>query len=158
LSDVAALDGDGLACNSFPAGSLNGAIALILRGTCNFEVKLNNAQRAGAIAGLVYAAEASPDPIGMSVGAATLPAEMISFADGAAIKNQLAQGQTLATVSFTIGPFAVPANRRSSFSSAGPNVDVSIKPDLVAVGSNVYTATQTFDRNGEMYSSNGFVL
>ena len=83
---------------------------------------------------------------------------MISFAGGAAIKRLLAQGQRVATLSFTVGPFAVPPNRRSSFSSAGPSVDAAIKPDLVAAGSDIYTATQRLDRNGDMYSADGFVL
>ena len=158
LTDVASLDNNGLACASLAAGSLSRAIALILRGDCTFETKLDNAQRAGAAAALVYAAEASPEAINMSVGAATLPAEMISFAGGAAIKLLLAQGQRVATLSFTVGPFAVPSNRRSSFSSAGPSVDAAIKPDLVAAGSDIYTATQRLDRNGDMYSADGFVL
>ena len=74
LLDVSTLDQDGLACNAFPAGSLTNHVALILRGTCTFEVKLNNAQTAGATAALVYATAASPDAFTMSVGAATLPA------------------------------------------------------------------------------------
>lgn len=155
---VTAAAGDaGLACNALTPGSLTGKIALILRGTCTFETKLNNAQQAGAVAGLVYAAESSPDPIGMSVGAATLPAEMISYSNGAAIKGLLDQNPVI-TLSFTIGAVTVPANRRSSFSAAGPNVDIGIKPDLVAAGSNIYMATQTLDRNGDMYSSDGFVV
>jgi subtilisin family serine protease len=158
VADVAAIDGSGLACGSLPAGSLNGTIALILRGACNFSVKLGNAQQAGAVAALVYATEQAPDPIGMSVGTATLPAEMVGNADGVAIKALLTDGPRVATLSFTIGPVTVAANRRSSFSAAGPNVDTAIKPDLVAVGSNVYTATQRLDRNGDMYSADGFVL
>ncbi len=161
LADVAPLDKDGLACNALPAGSLNGAIAFISRGTCTFEVKLGNAQRAGAVAALVYTTEQSPAPIPMSVGAATLPAEMIGYADGVAIKGLLAQaggGSRVATLGFALGAVAVPANRRGSFSAAGPNVDVSIKPDLVAAGVDIYTATQRFDRTGDMYSADGFTL
>lgn len=158
LADVSAIDGDGLGCNALPAGSLNGTIALILRGSCNFSVKLDNVQQAGAVAALVYATEQSPDPIGMSVGAATLPAEMVGNGDGTAIKALLSDGPRVATLSFTIGPVTAPAYRRSSFSAAGPNVNTAIKPDLVAVGSNVYAATQRLDRNGDMYSADGFVL
>ena len=43
--DVTAVDGTGLACGTLPAGSLDGAIALILRGVCTFEEKLNTASR-----------------------------------------------------------------------------------------------------------------
>ena len=159
LVDAAALEAEGLACSALPAGSLNGTVALILRGSCTFETKLTNAQRAGAVAALVYATEQAPAPIPMNVGTATLPAEMISYADGVAVKSRLAaQGSGVATLNFTPGAVEITANRRSSFSAAGPNVDIAIKPDLVAVGSDVYTATQTLDSNGDMYSANGFVL
>ena len=159
LIDVASLDSQGLACNALPSGSLNGMVVLILRGVCAFETKLTNAQRAGAVAALVYATEQAPDPIPMNVGAATLPAEMVRYGDGAAIKSKLAQDSgVVASLHFTRGAVAVTANRRSSFSAAGPNVDITIKPDLVAVGSDVYTATQTVDSNGDMYSADGFVL
>src|SRR5260370_33060068 len=55
FSDVAAVDSSGLACAALPANSLSGAVALILRGTCTFEIKVGNAQRAGAVAALGYA-------------------------------------------------------------------------------------------------------
>ena len=159
LVDAAALDNLGLACTALPTGSLNGTVALILRGACTFETKLINAQRAGAVAALVYSTEQAPDPIPMNVGAATLPAEMIGYGDGVAVKSKLAaQGSGVATLNFTSGAVSVTANRRSSFSAAGPNVDAAIKPDLVAAGSDVYTATQTVDGNGDMYSASGFVL
>jgi minor extracellular serine protease Vpr len=159
MADVAALDGNGLACSALPARSLEGRVALILRGTCTFEIKLNNAQAAGAVAGLVYATELSPDAIHMSVGSAGLPAEMISNQDGVAIKQSLAAEPGLAgTLRFSLGAVPVPANRLTDFSAAGPNVDNTIKPDLVAVGDNVYTATQTLDANGDMYDPSGYIL
>ena len=39
-----------MACAPLPAGSLTGAIALVLRGVCFFEDKINNVQQAGAVA------------------------------------------------------------------------------------------------------------
>src|SRR5262249_28293263 len=69
--DVVTLDGDGQACSALPAGSLRAKIALILRGNCTFEVKLINAQSAGAAAAVVYAGAAAPDPFVMYVGSAT---------------------------------------------------------------------------------------
>ena len=159
LVDVEALDTNGLACQELPPGSMLGRAALILRGTCTFETKLNNAQRAGAVAAVLYATEQSPAPIAMDVGGATLPAEMVSHGDGLAIKSALkANAELVATLRFTLGAVARVPGWRSSFSAAGPNVDVtSIKPDLVAVGSNVYTPTQTLDPAGDMYSSSGYL-
>ena len=101
VADVSTLDNTGLACAALPSGSLSGKIALILRGTCFFEDKINNAQNAGAIAALIYSTPAQPDPIPMAAGAATLPAAMVGNADGVDIKNRVAQNQNLkATLSF----------------------------------------------------------
>jgi len=37
-------------------------------------------------------------------------------------------------------------------------VDSGIKPDLMAVGENIYVATQTADANGDMYDATGYIL
>ena len=157
LSDVAALDGDGRACSPLPANSLSGKIALILRGLCTFELKLNNVQTAGAIAGLIYTSvDKAAGPPG--VGAATLPSEMVTNAEGITIKNRLVAQPSL-TVTLDFRQYAaVNPDRVSDFSSIGPNVDLAIKPDLVAVGQDVYTATQTFDPAGAVYNPTGFDL
>ncbi len=159
FADVQTFDGSGLACDPLPAKSLTNRIALILRGDCQFATKLNNAAAAGASACVVYATSSSPNPISMDVGSATLPAEMISNTDGLALKQAIAQGAANSAIaSFTRIPVRVDANRLADFSGAGPNVDFSIKPDLLAVGENYYVATQSFDLKGEMYSANGYAL
>src|SRR6185369_635325 len=92
LSPVAAIDQNGgLACLPLPTASLQGTVALILRGDCTFEEKLNNAQRAGAIAALIYTQESQPDPITMAIGSATLPASMIAYAAGIDFLERLKQ-------------------------------------------------------------------
>jgi subtilisin family serine protease len=159
LADVAAIDGDGRACAPLPPNSLAGAIALILRGNCFFESKLDTVQAAGAVAALIYAAPDAPDAIPMGVGAATLPAEMISNPDGMAFRQSLAaQPGLTATMHFDLTPFPTDAGRMANFSSTGPNVDAGIKPDLVTVGSDVYMATQSLDSAGEMYDPSGYIL
>ena len=145
LVDVSTLDGNpdtkGLACVSLPAGSLKGKIAFILRGTCTFEIKLNIAQDAGAIAALLYTTAAQPDAFTMSVGAARLPASLVSNADGLDIKGRLAQnGAAQGSLNFDKSPFLVNSARIDESSSRGPSADDSIKPDLLAVGTSIYTA------------------
>ncbi len=158
LVDVATLE-DGLACAALPANSLAGRIGLISRGTCSFETKVNNAQRAGAVAALIYSTQESPDPISMALGSATLPVEMVSYDNGIAIKQTLASQPSLAgTMQFALNAVPQIANRLTDFSAAGPNVDTGIKPDLTAVGADIYVATQTLDANGEMYDPSGYVL
>ncbi|MBL0159552.1 MAG: S8 family serine peptidase [Bryobacterales bacterium] len=158
IVDVTTLDETGLLCSSIAGGSLSGRVALIRRGTCTFETKLNVARDAGAVGAVVYTADSATAPFGMSVGAATLPAEMISYDDAQTIRQALAaQGELWATVSFTLGPVQRIPNRLTDFTAAGPNVDLGIKPDLMAMGGDVYTATQSLDPLSSMYSSTGFM-
>jgi subtilisin family serine protease len=157
LEDVARLDRTGLACEPLPAASLDGQIALILRGVCTFEEKLNNAQRAGAVAGLVYTDAERPQPIIMGVGTATLASTMVSYPDGVRIKSRIADGPGVkATLRFTLGPFPADPRNLGSFSSRGPGPDLSVKPDLVAVGASLYTATQTANPSGMLYDASGY--
>jgi len=157
VADVSILDHNGLACSSFPAGSLTGKIALILRGVCLFSDKLNHVQAGGAVAGLVYTDQARPAPITMSVGSATLPAVMVSYPDGSTIRAMLAANSSLSgTLDFSIASRPIDPDRLADFTSKGPNVDGSIKPDLVAVGTSVYTAAQKSDSKGAVYSPNGY--
>ena len=83
------------------AGALEGKIAVFDRGLCTFVAKVEAAQNAGAIAVIVINNVAG-DPISMGGTAnTTIPAVMISQADGALIKAQLAEGQS---VNVTLNP------------------------------------------------------
>ncbi len=158
LADVAAVSADTLACAALPAASMAGKVALIERGTCTFQIKLENAQRAGAIAAVVYAPANARAPIAMAVGQATLPAVMVSHEAGMAMRERLAQAAFSVTMEFTRQAVPVQGGLITDFSAAGPNVDWSLKPDLVAVGGDVYTGTQSLDPAGDMYSASGFIL
>lgn len=141
LKDVAQIDGDGKACRDLGEGRLAGAIALIQRGDCTFETKLLKAGAAGAIAALIYSQAQSPEAVTMAAGSASLPGAMVSWADGLEIKNRLAVDSTLsATLVFAQSPVLFSDLRISASSSRGPNADFSIKPDLLAVGTEVVTA------------------
>jgi subtilisin family serine protease len=159
LFNLAALDGTGQACGVLAENSLAGTIAFIIRGGCFFEDKLINAKNAGAAAALLYSHADSPDPVIMSVGAATLPAVMVGNADGVLIKQRLADNPALtARLRFQLEAVGVDPLRMASFSSRGPSPDYSVKPDLVAAGVNISTATQSLDPNGDMYSAAGFAI
>jgi hypothetical protein len=141
VRDVSELDPSGLACSELPPDSLRGHVAFILRGTCLFEEKLTYAERAGATAAIVYTHADSPSAGGMEVGAARLPAVMISHSDGLDMREHLkAQPGATVTVNFVQSAVSVDAGRLSSGSSSGPSVDLALKPELVAVGTSVYTA------------------
>ncbi len=73
------------------AGALAGKIAVIDRGTCNFPIKVKNAQDAGAIAAIVVDNVPGEYPIlmGGTDNTITAPAFMVSFETGDTIKQFL---------------------------------------------------------------------
>jgi hypothetical protein len=77
-------------CAASPAGAYTGKVVIIDRGTCAFEIKTVNAQNAGATE--VIIANNAAGVIGMAEDpsvVATIPAVMVSQADGNAIKAEL---------------------------------------------------------------------
>jgi len=150
LVDISQFDPTGLACNPLPPNSLTGSVALILRGSCNFENKLNNAQQAGAVAAVVYNDAARMILFAMDVLGATLPADSLSYQDGVSLKQAAAAGAINVTVGFSVVPFPVPINQLTDFSARGPSSGNANKPDMIAVGENVYTA--------DLMSNLGFIV
>ncbi len=80
-------------CNAFVnAADINGKIALIDRGNCEFGVKSLNAENAGAI-GVIVCQNSTAPPFGMGPGAVgntvTIPSIMISMQDCDSIKTYL---------------------------------------------------------------------
>jgi subtilisin family serine protease len=139
LKDVSEFDPTALACDVLPEGSLAGLVAVISRGTCLFEMKLNNAKAAGAVAAIVYAPADAPVPFGMAVGEADLPAVMVSYSDGQVLRQAAGNAET-ATVGFTVGAVAVNSAHLATSSSRGPSSDLGIKPEVLGIGQGVYTA------------------
>jgi subtilisin family serine protease len=130
------------ACSALPAGSLTGKIALISRGGCTFSEKIRSAQDAGAMIAIVVN-NVGGDPIAMGLGGIanepTVPAYMLSLADGLQVKNHNGEatrvGASLAYFNTTN------ANLMAGFSSQGPtDVDYRVKPDVVAPGVNVLSS------------------
>ena len=98
-------DGE-LACGALPVGSMTGSIGLIERGGCTFLVKLKNAQAAGAVGVIFYMADGSTPVAPAGLAGTTIPAVMISNADGTALQNLLGSTPGLANpaLQFTIDP------------------------------------------------------
>ena len=92
-----------LGCNALTnSGDLNGKIALIRRGSCNFIQKIENAQNAGAIAVImINNVPGTPLPMGGTDtgGVILIPSVMISKTDGDLIEANLAS-----TVNVTLMP------------------------------------------------------
>jgi hypothetical protein len=88
---IVANDGSGTfgdACEAFPANALLGKIALVDRGNCNFVVKGQNVQAAGAVALIVVQnVDDAPFAGGAATVGLTMPSMMISRADGERLKR-----------------------------------------------------------------------
>lgn len=166
LIDVSQLGDSGLACAALPAGSLNGAFALIERGNCTFLSKVLNAQNAGATGVIFYMADQSTLIVPGNLSSTNIPSIIISNSDGVALKTFI-DGNPRHNVMIDIAAFEQRKNSFNElafFSSLGPSVgDNALKPELVAVGgsdgffTDMYMAGQTYDPLGFFYTSNGFV-
>lgn len=96
LDDGVAPTGD--ACTAPARGSLDGAIAILDRGTCNFDLKVKNAQTAGAVGVIIVNNQPTAPFAGSGAsGGIKIPAVMVSQADGAAIRAALPASGTLRT-------------------------------------------------------------
>jgi hypothetical protein len=101
-------DGSGLACdplNATNALAVQGHIALVSRGTCNFTVKARNVQDAGGIGLLVADNVAGPvSGLGGTDPLVTIPAVRISLADGNRLKLKLTKrSRTASGVTGSLG-------------------------------------------------------
>lgn len=124
------------------AAQLKGKVALAARGGVAFQVKLENAFKAGAIGVLVTNNNDEPAfPMG-GEGKVEIPAAMISKAEGDRIRSVLATEEV--RVEFTAKEMLDKPELVDTivgFSSAGPrSVDSAIKPEITAPGSNIISA------------------
>ena len=158
----------GTACSALPASSLFASFALILRGSCNFSVKMQNAVNAGAAGVIFYDSPGDTSypfsPTGLSNF--TQPAVLISNADGVNLKAFIdanpGYSVTIDPASFEVP--VTPYNQFVSYSSIGPALGTNaIKPDVLAPagggqnGDLIYMAAQSYDPLGEVYSSTGYI-
>lgn len=104
---------DTLACDvASNAAELDGNIAFLYRGDCEFGAKSLNAQNAGAIA-VVIVNNVSGDPIDMGAGAVggsvTIPVVMVSDVDGATLRPFVDSGELELFIGNKTGLFAYDA-------------------------------------------------
>lgn len=119
--------------------SVEGKIALVSRGSVEYNTKKEAAKAAGAAGILVYNNE--PGMLYMQMDNYDLPSAFISQADGKYLVG-LAEGQRKLTVSATSGSVDNPTSgEMSDFSSWGVTPELTLKPDITAPGGNIKSAT-----------------
>ncbi len=123
------------------SSSVNGNLALVLRGTCTFSNKVSVAEKAGA-KGVIVVNNVPGDPTAMATDAA-FPSTIV-----AVMASQAEQGALMARsgMPVTIGVDATYATTgnddiMANFSSQGPtDVTYGVKPDVVAPGVNILSS------------------
>jgi|GEM_PF-2289963 len=135
--------GDELACESLANGSLDGMIAVTIRGECSFVQKAENLADAGAVGMLVKNNEPG-DPIVMGGDGFVLPSVMVSQANGNALLDFMDVAREPQGVIFAEeGVVFLGGDVMSNFSSRGPGNNaytVLPGPDLVAPGQSIQAA------------------
>jgi minor extracellular serine protease Vpr len=164
LGDIANV-GDPLGCTAPPAGSLSGLFALVGRGTCTFLQKIQNLETAGAVGAIVYNNPGDDTLVEMSgLNGTAIPAIFIAYDNGKTIQTYLdgVPVNSAATVSISPTLSAIndtTYNQVAPFSSHGPVLgSAALKPDVGAVGVDLYLAGESYDPNGELYSPNGYLV
>ena len=148
VADAHAL-GNGTGCTEsggFEPGTMTGRIALMVRGDCDFSVKVDNALAAGAVAALIYNNLPGQPPFQMANTAAqTIPSLMLSNADGLALRDYITgapeaivriQAETVVTYDSQAGDILNAGSLRGPIAGG---IEVT-KPDLAAPGTNIFAA------------------
>lgn len=122
-----------LLCTAPAAGSLAGKIAVVKRGTCAFDIKVVNAQEAGASAMvLVNSSESALNP---SMPSAAIPVVVTPLTPGTAIADFVAANPgAQGLIDYPSKPLPNVPDQVARFSSRGPSSMDQIKPDLAAPG------------------------
>ena len=161
-------DPQGRACDAIPAGSLNGKIALIERGTCSFATKINNAAAAGARAVIVFNRDPSEDTAGstgggenlftMDTAGATIPSFFVVRSKGLALRDFVVANPD-ATISIALfGSGSFTPDVLADFSARGPSIIEGLKPDVSAPGVEIYSAAaRTGDPKTGVIDPSGFL-
>ena len=150
------------ACQALTNGKdMKGNVALIQRGGCEFDVKIANAEAAGAVAVVVYSDVGSPIVMNGNSDKVHIPAVMIGNADGQKLVDRLAAdaGKILkatdrVTAKLAPGIFSSLAgngNIVADFSSRGPSLSDAnfAKPDVTAPGVDILAGQTPDVANGQ---------
>lgn len=148
------------ACQPFASSTFADRVVLVRRGGCLFKTKAQNIFNAGA-KGLVVYNNVSGGAVRMDLQdfQPPFPAVMIDQNSGQGLRdfvNQQSPVQITFRPESSLVPFASQGDVVSGFSSRGPTSKptfTGLKPDLSAIGENVYTATHQPD--GYSANSNG---
>ena len=141
------------ACEELVNGDdLTGAIALIERGGCTFEAKLERVEAEGAVGAVVYATTGLPIAMNGTAGSVEIPAVMIGPADGDFLVDAIFAGdEPVVRLAYgVLVGLSDTGDQIAAFSSRGPSLSENdfVKPDLAAPGVNILAGSTPDQANG----------
>ena len=141
------------ACEPIVNGAdMDGQVALIQRGGCDFQVKIENVEAAGAIAAVVFNNQSELIIMSGMRDSVAIPAVMIGQADGQLLQTEL-DNDVIVEITLDKTLLLTQAdggNAMGSFSSRGPNLTAPdiLKPDVTAPGVNILAGQSPDVANG----------
>ncbi|MHB1357889.1 MAG: S8 family serine peptidase, partial [Anaerolineae bacterium] len=145
-----------LGCSPWPAGSFTGKAAVISRGTCEFGVKVLNAEQAGAVFVVIRNTAAGGDAlINMGPGVVgdqvTIPSIFVGYNNGLRMVAWYNLNGSASELTYDGRAFqgGNEADVIIDFSSRGPGVGNVLKPDIAAPGVNILAQGYTEGATGE---------
>ena len=131
-------------CNPFPANAFAGHAAIISRGACEFGLKVLNAENAGAEFVVVHNHATGGDALvnmapGVNGGAVTISSIFVGNTNGLAIVDWETNTTEDAILELDLNAYQAgnTPDVIAGFSSRGPGVGNTLKPDIAAPGVNI---------------------
>lgn len=132
-------------CAAFPAGTFTDKAAMISRGSCEFGVKVLNAENAGAEFVVIYN-NAGDSLINMGAGAVgdqvTIPSVFIGQTNGVGMVNWYATNGAASEMTLNNVPFqdGNTPDLLANFTSRGASIRQTMGVDVVAPGVNIFSS------------------
>lgn len=130
-------------CAAWPAGSFDGVIGMVQRGTCTFVEKVDFLVAAGAVGVLVYNNVSGPPTAMGGLEATTVPSMMITLEAGTAVAALITGDETAQATMYVAQSFVYDETWEdimAGFSSRGPSQWELLKPDYTGPGVNILAA------------------
>ncbi|KAI9246123.1 peptidase S8/S53 domain-containing protein [Phascolomyces articulosus] len=134
--------GDSDACDPGDIPSnVQGKLAIVQRGGCTFDIKVQNLESAGSIGVIIYHNQTEDAPFLPLARNVHIPVVGLSEDDGTTVLEAIhRQSQQELTVTPNGRVISVPSgNTVSSFTSTGPSYENDFRPNIAAVGGKVYS-------------------